>query len=161
MPYNVNQNNYSVSVSLPQNLAHKPVYAVPYETFDGMNAGNTDAKYLSVGLSQWDPYELSVKAMRHTGGQWSPQAEELPLHRPIDMSILVARSLFDTNNGSFVINGGTFQNQSNCINVSQENRTAQEILIFDNFVKNNEHFIKERLNSLCDVLLDLRRKGKL
>ena len=159
MPYKVSDAAYPVSQALPQHLNHKPIYAVPYEPFDGMYAGHTDAMYLSVGISQWDSNEISAKVMRFSGNQWSPKAEELPLHRPVDLSILIAKSLFDTNNGNLTFQSGTFRDQHNCLFISQENRPEEEV--FNNFVAANGQLIKDRLNALCDVLLDLRRRGKI
>ncbi len=78
MPYRVSNATYAVSQPLPQHLDHKPVYAISYESFDGIHAGGTDAMYLSVGISQWDANEVSAKVMRYSGNQWSRQAEELP-----------------------------------------------------------------------------------
>lgn len=161
MPYTVSTHTYVVSQALPQHLNHKPVYAIPYEPFDGIYVGNTDAMYLSVGISQWGTNDVSAKVMRFTGNQWSPQAEELPVHRLIDMSILIAKSLFDTNNGNVTFPGGTFYDQHNCIFLAQEPRTPQEQSAFGNFIAANGQLIKDRLNSLCDVLLDLRRRAKI
>ena len=47
------------------------------------------------------------------------------------------------------------------IEITQENRNQQEEINFKTFISNNTSEIKERLNSLCDVLLDLRRRGKI
>jgi len=161
MPYTVSTATYVVSQPLPQHLAHKPVYAIPYVPFDGIHAGGTDAMYLSVGIAQWSEKEVSAKVMRFSGSQWSPQAEELPLHRPIDLSILIAKALFDATNGNITFQGGTLYDQHNCLFVEQEPRTPQEQTAFNNFVATNGQLIKDRLNGLCDVLLDLRRRGRI
>ena len=94
MPYTTNPSNadYVPSEPLPQHLIHKPVYALPYEYFDGIYAGNTDTKYISIGLSQWDPDEVSVKTMRYTGTRWTRLAEEMPLHRVLDLAILICKT---------------------------------------------------------------------
>lgn len=161
MPYQTNPNTYPASHQVPQNLSHKPVYAMPYEHFDGMYANNTDAIYLSIGIAQYDESELSAKVMRNTGSQWSPQSEELPIHRPIDLSILIAKVLFDRTGNQVEIRGGTYTDQKNELILTQENRTQAEITAFDNWIQNNDSDIKERLNVLCDILNDLRRKNKL
>jgi len=134
---------------------------MPYEHFDGMYANNTDAFYLSIGIAQYDENELSAKVMRNTGSQWSPQSEELPIHRPIDLSILIAKVLFDRTGNQVEIRGGTYTDQKNELILTQENRTQAEITAFDNWIQNNESNIKERLNALCDILNDLRRKNKI
>jgi len=63
-----------------------------YENVDGRYAYNTDAKGLSLGLAQWNDrgsLDISAKIWRHTGEKWSRQSEELPLHRVLDLAILV------------------------------------------------------------------------
>ena len=90
-----NDANFAPKVDLPMHLAHKPVYAMPYQKFDGIYIGETDARYLSVGLAQWGHHDLSLKVMRHTGTQWSRQAEELPLHRVLDASIFLIKALLN------------------------------------------------------------------
>ena len=75
----------------PTNLSHKPIVCVDnYDAVDGMYAGNSDAKALSIGRAQYDKNHISAKVFRHTGAQWSPQSEELPLHRVLDLASLIA-----------------------------------------------------------------------
>jgi hypothetical protein len=96
-------NELSCFKPLPQHLGHRTIFAVPYKLFDSIYANNTDAKYISVGLTQYDQKDLSVKIMRHTANQWSPQSGELPVYRVIDMALLVAKALCDSQNGSLTI----------------------------------------------------------
>lgn len=81
---------------IPTNLKHKPVVAVEdYERIDGRNAYESDAQGLSLGLAQWNDrgnVDISAKVWRHTGGKWSRQSEELPLHRVLDLAILACRT---------------------------------------------------------------------
>ncbi len=83
-------------MNIPTTLKHKPVIVVPnYEGVDGNMALSSDAKGLSVGLAQWNDrgnIEASAKVWRHTGEKWSRQSEELPLHRVLDLAILVCRT---------------------------------------------------------------------
>lgn len=87
-------------MKIPTNLKHKPVIVTEnYENVDGRFAYNTDAKGISLGLAQWNDrgnVDISAKVWRHTGdeneGKWSRQSEELPLHRVLDLAILVCRS---------------------------------------------------------------------
>lgn len=83
-------------MNIPTTLKHKPVIVVPnYENVDGAMALQSDAKGLSVGLAQWNDrgnIEASAKVWRHTGEKWSRQSEELPLHRVLDLAILVCRT---------------------------------------------------------------------
>ncbi|WP_249650981.1 DUF6530 family protein, partial [Lysinibacillus sp. D4A3_S15] len=46
-------------------------------------------------LAQWNDrgkVDTSAKVWRHTGGKWSRQSEELPLHRVLDLAILVCEA---------------------------------------------------------------------
>ncbi|NCB26871.1 MAG: hypothetical protein EOM62_15585 [Bacteroidia bacterium] len=83
-------------MNIPTTLKHKPVIVVPnYENVDCPMALESDAKGLSVGLAQWNDrgnIEASAKVWRHTGEKWSRQSEELPLHRVLDLAILVCRT---------------------------------------------------------------------
>ena len=159
MPCTVTNLTLNPSQALSQTLGHKPFFAIPYEQFDGIYAGNTDAIYLSVGLAQYDQNDVSVKSMRFVNNQWSPQAEEVPVHRAIDMAILVAKSLFDAPNATVNFPVGVFQGQTSAISLSQEQRTPPEQTSFSSFKSKNSQLVCDRLNSLADVLNDLRRRG--
>lgn len=83
-------------MNIPTTLKHKPVIAVEdYEAIDEHRFPGTDAKGLSLGLAQWNDrgkLDISAKVWRHTGGKWSRQSEELPLHRVLDLAILTCRA---------------------------------------------------------------------
>lgn len=83
-------------MKIPTTLKHKPVIvAENYEEVDGKSAYHSDAKGLSLGLAQWNDrgkVDISAKVWRHTGDKWSRQSEELPLHRVLDLAILIART---------------------------------------------------------------------
>lgn len=87
---------------------------IPYEPFDGPYANKTDAKYLSLGLAQWrdenDPNAVSAKVWRYakSSEKWSRMSEELPLHRVVDLCILIVTTLCKED-FAFAIN--TFENQ--------------------------------------------------
>ena len=90
----------------PKHLGHKPMVSVnDYDQIDGRYRKNTDAKALSIGYAQYDEDEIAMKIWRHTGNRWSRQSEELPLHRNLDLTILLLRILFDEeiNPDSFLI----------------------------------------------------------
>lgn len=89
----------------PKNLGHQPLVSVnDYDKVDGKCKGS-DAKALSIGRAQWDVNELSLKVWRHGSKRWSPQSEELPLHRNLDLTILLLHVLFDEepNPDSFLV----------------------------------------------------------
>ena len=83
-------------MNIPTNLKHKPVIeSKGYDRIDG-RIHPSDAKGLSLGLAQWNDrgrVDISAKIWRYTGEKWSRQSEELPLHRVVDLSILLCRSL--------------------------------------------------------------------
>lgn len=74
-------------MDIPKNLRHKPIVGVDYF---GKDAYYGDARYLSVGLSQWNPKELSAKLIRiKPNDKWARQSEELPLWRVLDLATLI------------------------------------------------------------------------
>lgn len=83
-------------MNIPTTLKHKPVVAAQgYDRIDGRAAYESDAKGLSLGLAQWNDrgrVDISAKVWRYTGEKWSRQSEELPLHRVIDLAILICRA---------------------------------------------------------------------
>lgn len=83
-------------MKIPTTLKHKPVIVSEnYDNIDGRHAYQSDAKGLSLGLAQWNDrgkVEISAKVWRHTGEKWSRQSEELPMHRVIDLAILICRT---------------------------------------------------------------------
>lgn len=83
-------------MQIPTQLKHKPVIVCEnYEQVDGRSAPESEAKGLSVGLAQWNErgrVDASAKVWRYTGEKWSRQSEEMPLHRVLDLAILIART---------------------------------------------------------------------
>ncbi len=83
-------------MNIPTTLKHKPVIAVEnYRNVDGRKAYTSDAEALSIGLAQWNDrgrVDASAKVWRYTGEKWSRQSEELPLHRVLDLAILIVRA---------------------------------------------------------------------
>lgn len=149
------------SQELPQHLDHKPMFALPYEAFDGPYAGDTDLQFISVGIAQYNPDEASIKTMRYTGTKWTRQAEELPLHRPIDMTLFLAKVVFDSDGDAVTIPRGTLQNQTSDIEVTKEQRNFGENASFAAAIAKNKPDLKHRLNTLLQVLSDLKQKGKI
>jgi len=83
-------------MKIPANLKHKPVIvSQEYDKVDGRLAGKSDAKGLSIGLAQWNDrgkVDISAKIWRYTGEKWSRQSEEMPLHRVLDLAILICKT---------------------------------------------------------------------
>lgn len=134
---------------VPEHLQHKPIIGVDnYDKFDGMHSNVTDAKALSIGKSQWNDAEMAAKVWRHTTGddtgKWSRQSEELPLHRVLDLAILItALYSIDDVNGDSV----TSLNEV-IINKSEFNKLKQ-------FLKENQRHMEPRLNELKKLLAKL------
>ena len=83
-------------MEIPTHLKHKPVIQIDnYESVDGKYAYHTDAKGLTLGLAQWNDrgkVDISAKVWRYSGEKWSRQSEELPIHRVLDLAILICQS---------------------------------------------------------------------
>lgn len=83
-------------MKIPTHLKHKAVFvAEDYDRLDGQYAKNTDTQGLSLGLAQWNEkgkVDISAKVWRHTGEKWSRQSEEMPLHRVLDLALLICKT---------------------------------------------------------------------
>jgi hypothetical protein len=163
MPFTTNPTiaKYKPSQPLPDNLRHKPVYALPYEKFDGIYIGDTDTRYITVGISQWSPYEVSVKTMRYVKGKWTRPSEELPLHRAIDVTLFLAKVIFDQQNGKVEIPPNTFTKQAGSISITNEARSNGQMASYYSFLDEHSELLKERLNALAGVLNSLKEAGKI
>jgi len=81
-------------MTIPIHLEHRPIVAVDrYNEIDGPFAPNSDAQALSLGWAQYDAADFSAKVFRQVNGQWSRQSEELPMHRVLDLGILILGSM--------------------------------------------------------------------
>lgn len=157
-------------MKIPTMLKHKPVIAVEnYENVDGRYAYNTDAKGLSLGLAQWNDrgkVDISAKVWRYTGEKWSRQSEELPLHRVLDLAILVCRTklhfqdayryekLYDTENP--VIDRVGLQGDAMTVAVCTDNEKINEdIKLFRQALSDDDELIGERLRTLSRILKEM------
>lgn len=171
MPYTTTPRTqaYDADQALPQNLSHKPMFAVPYQDFDGFwQKKDTDIRYISVGLAQYNLEEVSIKTMRYVQdkkrgiAKWTRQAEELPPHRAIDMVTVAAKVFLDSENDHVNFPKETFIRQDTSdINVTREHRANWEIENYSNFMDENIDMIKDRFNKLYDILNQLKSEGKL
>src|ERR1700730_3410969 len=95
-------------------LKHQPIFLVPSAGYDGPYVGATDCLFLSLGWAQYDPRSASLKTLRHSGSKWSRQSEEIPLHRAVDIVILLAhaiRSMLGPYLNTVNLPANTFENQ--------------------------------------------------
>ncbi|AJK87966.1 hypothetical protein D0439_12120 [Lysinibacillus fusiformis] len=157
-------------MNIPTHLKHKPVIvAENYANIDGRTAYQTDAQGLSLGLAQWNDrgkVDISAKVWRHTGGKWSRQSEELPLHRVLDLAILVCEAqlhfkeayrfehLYDEENP--VIKRVGLQGDAMTVEVCTENEQIHEdIQLFQQALNNDGELIGERLRTLSRILKEM------
>ncbi len=157
-------------MKIPTTLKHKPVVVSEnYEQVDGRYAGKTDAKGLSLGLAQWNDrgkVDISAKVWRYTGEKWSRQSEELPLHRVLDLSILICRTmahfreayryenLYDPEKP--VIDRVGLQGDAMTVAVCTDNeRIDEDIKLFGQALRDDDELIGERLRTLSQILKEM------
>lgn len=157
-------------MKIPTTLKHKPVIVSEnYERVDGRYANATDAKGLSLGLAQWNDrgkVDISAKVWRYTGEKWSRQSEELPLHRVLDLAILVSRSmlhfreayrypdLYDPDHP--VIDRVGLQGDAMTVAVCTDNEHIREdIKLFRQALSQDDELIGERLRTLSRILKEM------
>jgi hypothetical protein len=157
-------------MKLPTTLKHKPVIVSEnYENVDGRYAYKSDAKGLSLGLAQWNDrgkVDISAKVWRYTGEKWSRQSEELPLHRVLDLAILVCRAaqhfreayryekLYDTQNP--VIDRVGLQGDAMTVAVCTDNEKIDEdIKLFSQALSKDDELIGERFVTLARLLKEM------
>lgn len=157
-------------MKIPTTLKHKPVIVSEnYEQVDGRYAGNTDAQGLSLGLAQWNDrgkVDISAKVWRHTGEKWSRQSEELPMHRVLDLAILICRSslyfqdayrlpdMYDPENPQIDRIG--LQGDAMNVSVCTDNpMIGNDIKLFAQALGEDGEMIGERLSILARVLKEM------
>ncbi|WP_282935522.1 DUF6530 family protein [Paenibacillus sp. RC67] len=157
-------------MKIPTTLKHKPVVVSEnYEQVDGRYAGNTDAKGLSLGLAQWNDrgkVDISAKVWRYTGEKWSRQSEELPMHRVLDLAILICRSnlyfqdayrfpkMYDPDNT--MIDRIGLQGDAMSVSVCAENPMIDnDIKLFAQALNDDGEMIGERLRVLSRLLKEM------
>ena len=102
----------------PKNLKHKPIISVNgYDKIDGKYKNNSDAKALSIGVAQYDKKEISLKVWRNINSKWSRQSEELPLHRNLDLTILLLDTLNNIKNKNY--NLGSFNTEVEKVKINK------------------------------------------
>ncbi|MDD2454676.1 MAG: DUF6530 family protein, partial [Synergistaceae bacterium] len=128
-----------------------------------------EAKGLSLGLAQWNDrgkVEISAKVWRYTGEKWSRQSEELPLHRVLDLAILVCKGkqhfqeayrhpkLYDEKNPR--IDRVGLQGDAMTVEICTGNQMIDEdIQLFSRALSRDDELLSERLHLLADLLRDM------
>lgn len=157
-------------MKIPVSLKHKPVIVVDnYEQVDGRYAYDSDAKGLSLGLAQWNDrgkLDISAKVWRYTGEKWSRQSEELPLHRVLDLALLICKSrqyimeayryekLYDPEKTTIDRIG--LQGDAMTVGVCTDNPMIDEdIKLFRDCINKDDELIGERLSALAAILKEM------
>ena len=158
-------------MKIPTTLKHKPVFVSEnYGQVDGRYAYHSDAQGLSLGLAQWNDrgkVDISAKVWRHTGGKWSRQSEELPLHRVLDLAILVCRArrhfaedayrheaLYDKANTQ--LDRIPLQGDAMTVEFCTDNPMLDEdIALFQQALSDDDELVGERLKVLGRLLREL------
>lgn len=132
----------------PKHLGHKPIISVnDYDKIDAQYKNNTDVKALSIGTAQYDFDEISLKVWRHTGIKWSRQNEELPLHRNIDLNILLIASLLKDTSSDYPNS-----------NLREEIDDSSKVKLIQDYYKSHENFLRPRLEELQEKLNQFLKK---
>ena len=159
-------------MKIPTELKHKPVIvSEDYDLIDGRYTPNSDAKGLSLGLAQWNErgnLDISAKIWRHTGEKWSRQSEEMPLHRVLDLAILICktkiifRERYHQNEKEYPkyplldrigLQGGVMN-----ISVCKDNEYIEDdINLFDKCLHEDDEIISERLKVLSGLLKEIEK----
>lgn len=157
-------------MKIPTTLKHKPVFvSEEYDKVDGRNAYRSDTKGLSLGLAQWNDrgqVDVSAKVWRYTGEKWSRQSEELPIHRVVDLAILICRAKqymsesyrlpkkYDPDKP--LIDRIGLQGDAMNIAVCTDNPMIEkDIVLFSNAMGKDDELLSERLKVLSELLKEM------
>lgn len=157
-------------MKIPTNLKHKPVIVVnDYEKVDGRYAYNSDAKGITLGLAQWNDrgqVDISAKVWRYTGEKWSRQSEELPIHRILDMALVICKAknyfmeayrypkLFDEDN--LQIDRIGLQGDAMTLEICKDNEMIEkDIKLFLEAFSKDDEMISSRLHLLANMLKEM------
>ena len=161
-------------MNIPTTLKHKPVFvAEAYDHIDGRTAYDTDAKGLSLGLAQWNDrgqVDISAKVWRHTGEKWSRQSEELPMHRVLDLAILILQANAYVRE-SYRLPGGYdpqhpqvarvgLQGDAMTVSICTDNpMIGKDLALFTQALAKDGELLGERFATLARLLADMGYAG--
>lgn len=157
-------------MNIPASTNHKPVIISDnYGKVDGRFAYKTDVSALSLGLSEQNEdgrAHIVAKVWRAAEEQGAGPSDELPLHRILDLSILICSALthfseayrfedlYDPQHP--VIDRIGLQGNAMTVAVCTENEQIQEdIKLFNKALSDNSEMIGERLRTLTRMLEEL------
>ena len=158
-------------MKIPSELKHKPVIvSEDYDRIDGRKAHNSEAKGLSLGLAQWNErgaVDISAKIWRHTGGKWSRQSEEIPLHRVLDLAIMIVKTRkvflerYHKNEKDYpnypLLDRIGLQGDAMNVSVCLDNEHIEgDLDLFEATLAKDDEIISERLRVLSGLLEELK-----
>lgn len=159
-------------MKIPAELKHKPVIVSEnYNLIDGRyDPQKTDAQGLSLGLAQWNErgsVEIAAKVWRYTGEKWSRQSEELPLHRVLDLAILICKSKkffserYHKNEKEFpkypLLERIGLQGGAMNVAICTDNpHIENDLTLFEEKLHRDDEIISERLNMLYNLIRDIK-----
>ena len=159
-------------MKIPTELKHKPVIiSEEYNKIDGRYGNNSDAKGLSLGLAQWNDrgnLEISAKIWRHTGDKWSRQSEEMPLHRVLNLAILICKARvfflerYKKNEKDYpsypLLERIGLQGGAMNVSICTDNEHIEtDINLFDECLHKDDEIISERLHILYGLLKEIEK----
>lgn len=120
-------------------------------------------------MAQWNDrgkVDISAKVWRYTGEKWSRQSEEMPLHRVLDLAILVCRAqlyfreayrfpkLYDPENP--LIDRVGLQGDAMSVAVCTDNeRIDEDIELFFEALRKDDELLGERMSCLARILKEM------
>ena len=157
-------------MKIPTELKHKPVIiSEDYDKIDGRFVDKTDAKGLSLGLAQWNErgnVDISAKIWRHTGDKWSRQSEEFPLHRVLDLAILICKSKlyfaerYHKSESDYpkypLLDRIGLQGGAMNVAICTDNEMIEsDLKLFDDCLHKDDEILSERLHTLSGLLKEI------
>ena len=143
---------------IPTHLNHKPVMGCNYcDIISKLPEGKSDyddPRYISIGRAQYNQEEASVKIMRHTGSQWSPQSEEVPIQRLPYMMVMLLAAIYRIQNP-----------QENCPCsdcIKEEVVSPKDMDFLRSEIETWGNYLKDGIEGIKDLLLriDTSKIGK-
>lgn len=156
-------------MKIPTELKHKPVIvSEEYDKIDGRNR-DSEAKGLSLGLAQWNErgkLDISAKIWRHTGGKWSRQSEEMPLHRVLDLAILICRTRlfflerYRKNKSEYPLPDriGLQGGAMNVALATDNPQIAGDTELFEEALRRDDELLSERMSVLFGLLQNIIKR---
>ena len=151
-------------MNFPNHLSHKPIIGVDdYDKVDGIYSGHSDAKAISIGKAQYDQNAISAKVWRNNGSEWKRTSEELPLHRVLDLALLIV-SLYYPRRLKLPPEIAKYSNHLPAVTkeaahlnsrIAKDSNGNDELQFLYDYLKDNDEIMNGRLKALKDLLNSL------